>query len=112
MGGKRIFISYKRNTEFDQPLAQRVHAALAEQGHQVFIDQGMSVGENWVKRIQAEVAAADFLVLFLSEHSVQSQMVAEEVRMAVEQRQRSGCQPTILPVRVMFEGALPYDLGA
>jgi hypothetical protein len=112
MGGKRIFISYKRNTEFDQPLAQRVHAALAEQGHQVFIDQGMSVGENWVKRIQAEVAEADFLVLFLSEQSVQSQMVAEEVRMAVEQRQRSGCQPTILPVRVMFEGALPYDLGA
>lgn len=112
MVSKKIFISYKRNTEFDQPLAQRVHAVLAGQGHQVFIDQGMAVGENWVKRIQAEVAAADFLVLFLSEQSVQSQMVVEEVRMAVEQRQRSGHQPAILPVRVAFEGALPYDLGA
>lgn len=112
MTRQRIFISYKRNTELDQPLAERLLARLHALGHDVFLDQTMVVGENWVKRIQQELAAADFLVLLLSEHSVQSQMVAEEVRMAVEQRKRSGMQPVILPVRVCFEGALPYDLGA
>jgi hypothetical protein len=112
MAGKRIFISYKRNTELDHPLAERLLVRLEQHGHSVFLDQTMAVGENWVRRIQHEVAAADFLVLLLSEHSVQSAMVVEEVRMAQEQRRRSGFQPVILPVRVGFEGALPYDLGA
>jgi AAA-like domain/TIR domain len=112
MTGRRIFISYKRHTELDHPLAERLLARLREHGHTVFLDQTMMVGEDWVKRIQAEVAVADFLVLLLSEQSVQSAMVVEEVRMAVEQRRRSGSQPAILPVRVGFEGALPYDLGA
>jgi len=112
MAAPRIFISYKRHTELDHPLAERLLARLRGLGYEVFLDQTMAVGENWVKRIQAEVVAADFLVLLLSEQSVQSAMVVEEVRMAVEQRRRSGVQPAILPVRVRFEGALPYDLGA
>jgi hypothetical protein len=79
--------------------------------HQVFIDRTIPVGREWVKSIQTEIAQADFLVLLLSEHSVQSQMVAEEVRMADANRKQNG-KPVLLPVRVNFEGALPYDLGA
>ena len=82
---KRVFLSYKRQTALDQLLAQRLHQALRQAGHQVFIDQGMEVGENWVRRIKSELETADCLVLLLSEHSVQSEMVAEEARIAVEQ---------------------------
>jgi len=111
MAAPRIFISYKRHTELDHPLAERLLARLRGLGYEVFLDQTMEVGQNWVHRIQQALLAADFLVVLLSEQSVQSSMVVEEVRMAVE-RQRSGGQPVILPVRVGFEGALPYDLGA
>lgn len=109
--GKRIFISYKRNTELDQPLAERLFGALREAGHDPFIDQSIAVGEDWARRIQKEVARADFLLLLLSESSVQSGMVVEEVRMANAQFEHSRNQPRILPVRVAFQTRLPYELG-
>lgn len=96
--GKRIFISYKRNTELDQPLAERLFGALREAGHDPFIDQSIAVGEDWARRIQKEVARADFLLLLLSESSVQSGMVVEEVRMANAQFEHSRNQPRILLV--------------
>lgn len=107
----RVFISYKHGTEHDQPLAELLARSLQPR-HQVFIDRTMRVGEDWVRRIKAEVEGADFLVLLLSEQSIQSQMVAEEVRMADAARQRGDGKPAILPVRVAYEGGLPYDLGA
>ena len=106
----KIFISYKRHTDDDQPLAKLLARSLQAR-HQVFIDQTMLVGEDWVHRIKAEVEQADFVVLLLSEQSIQSQMVVEEARMADEARQHGG-KPHILPVRVAYEGSLPYDLGA
>lgn len=106
----RIFISYKRNVEPDQNLALELYERLKNE-HDVFIDRTIQVGQDWVKRIQSEIFAANYLVLFLSEHSVQSQMVVEEVRMADSVPKENG-KPILLPVRVNFEGALPYDLGA
>ena len=105
-----VFISYKRHTEDDQPLAELLAQSLQAR-HRVFIDQTMRVGEDWVHRIKAEVEGADFLILLLSAQSIQSQMVVEEVRMADVAR-RQGGKPDILPVRVAYEGSLPYDLGA
>ncbi len=107
-----MFISYKRDVQPDAALAQRLYRALTQAGHRVFIDQTMLVGEDWVKRIRQEVEGADSLILLLSEVSVQSQMVAEEVRIAEARRKETGTQPAILPVRVGYQGALPYDLGA
>ncbi len=90
MSTKRIFVSYKRNTDLDQPLAERLVLGLRAAGHEVFIDQSMVVGEDWVRRIQAELAAADHLLLLLSAHSIESQMVIKEVRMARAEQERSG----------------------
>jgi len=105
-----LFISYKRNVEPDDPLAAELFKSLVK-NHQVFIDRTMTVGQDWVARIQSELEAADFLILLLSEHSIQSQMVIEEVRMASASFRRVG-KPQILPLRISFAGALPYDLGA
>jgi AAA-like domain/TIR domain len=106
----KVFISYKRQTDPDEPLALALHERLGRE-HQSFIDQTMLVGESWGQKIKEEIEAADYLVLLLSEHSIQSQMVAEEVLMAEKSRKATG-RPRLLPVRVGYEGDLPYQLGA
>ena len=66
----RIFISYKRNIEPDTPVATAVYEALRQQ-HDVFIDTTIQVGEKWAERIQNAIKESDYLITFLSAHSVQ-----------------------------------------
>ncbi|MCP9493905.1 MAG: AAA-like domain-containing protein [Pyrinomonadaceae bacterium MAG19_C2-C3] len=107
----RIFISYKRNCEPDEPIALAIYEALHER-HDVFIDRTMLVGTRWAQRIEQELRQADYLISFLSAHSVNSEMVEGEVgtahRLGKEQRGR----PVILPVRVAFTDPLTYPLSA
>lgn len=109
--GKRIFISYKRNTEPDEPVALQVFEALSRQ-HQVFIDQTMAVGTHWVERIEAELRQADFLIVFLSAQSVHSEMVEAEIKMAHNLAQVQQGHPVILPVRLAYRQPFQYPLSA
>jgi hypothetical protein len=77
----KVFISYKRNVEPDEPLALRLYEASREHCD-VFIDQQMPVGTDWAERIQAELEACDYLIPLLSKHSVHSEMVEAEIRTA------------------------------
>jgi hypothetical protein len=106
----KIFISYKRNKEPDTPVANAVHAALDVE-HEVFIDTTIQVGEKWAQRIQREIKAADYLVVFLSEYSVDSEMVIAEIETAHQNNKEHG-NPAILPVRLAFDQALVYPLSA
>lgn len=108
---KRIFISYKRNTAADAAFVHSLSQALRQRGHQLFIDLSMRVGEDWVQRISDEIKGADYFVLVISEQAMQSQMVAEEARLA-HATQRAHGRPVFLPVRLAYDGELPYDLGA
>jgi hypothetical protein len=90
--GKQLFISYKRHTDYDEPLAIRLYAALKAQGYEPFLDQSMPVGSHWPNRIHEALSASDFLVLLISEASIESSMVAEEVRMAQQGTPPSECQ--------------------
>jgi len=101
----RCFISY-RHISPDQELAQALGDSLTRHGHSVFLDTKLEVGTRWVQRIEQEVKAAQFFVILLSEHSIQSDMVREEVALAHREKL------AILPVRVAFTALLPYDLGA
>ncbi|MCB0186438.1 MAG: toll/interleukin-1 receptor domain-containing protein, partial [Caldilineaceae bacterium] len=47
----RIFISYKRNTGLDEPLALRLQTALDAAGHHIYIDQKITVGVEWAQEI-------------------------------------------------------------
>lgn len=78
----RLFISYKRNTTLDEPLALRLKAALEAAGHHIYIDQTLSVGVEWAQEINRQIAASDFMIVLLSADSVQSEMVAAEVEYA------------------------------
>ena len=106
----KIFISYKRNVEPDTPVAEAVYQALRQE-HQVFIDTTLEVGEKWAERIQHEIKESDYLICFLSEHSIQSEMVIAEIETAHHQCKASGC-PVILPVRLAYDKPFTYPLSA
>ena len=106
----KIFISYKRNVEPDTPVARAVYEALKKE-NDVFIDTTIQVGEKWAEKIQTEIKEADYLIVFLSEHSVRSEMVAEEIATAHHHGKTHG-KPAILPVRLSFDEALVYPISA
>jgi len=78
----RIFISYKHDVTPDDDVATKLSSRLKKLGFYVFIDKDMTVGTEWVKRIKQEIRDADFVIPFLSENSVQSEMVKEEIETA------------------------------
>ncbi|BAY50198.1 hypothetical protein SAMD00079811_78270 (plasmid) [Scytonema sp. HK-05] len=107
---QRIFISYKRNVEPDEPVAIQVYQELSQQ-HNVFIDQRILVGKRWAECIETELRSTDFLIVFLSEQSVNSEMVQWEISLAVELAQSQGGKPVILPVRLAYQEAFPHPLS-
>src|SRR5262245_12148908 len=67
----------------------------------------MLVGDKWVEEIERRISASSFFVALLSADSIRSDMVRQEVELA-----HSLLNCAILPVRVVFDGALPYDLAS
>jgi hypothetical protein len=107
----RVFLSYKRNVEPDGRLARQVVDALAGAGHHVFIDQRLAVGQAWAEEIEKQVRQSDYLVVFLTAESSRSEMVRGEIEIARHHAAINGA-PRILPVRLAFDGPLPYPLSA
>ena len=107
----RVFLSYKRNVEPDQGLATEMVRGLEKAGHVVFIDQRLTVGQAWAREIETQIGEADYLIVFLTADSSRSEMVRGEIEMARQLAARSS-KPHILPVRVNFDGPLPYPLSA
>ena len=108
---KRIFISYKRDVKPDEEVALKIVEALSPE-HQVFIDQKILVGTTWAESIETEIRNSDFLIVLLSEHSVHSEMVEMEIRMAHEFAQTQPRKPAILPVRLGYRQPFQYPLSA
>jgi AAA-like domain/TIR domain len=107
----RFFISYRRNSADDNQLAHYLHETLTALGHSVFIDTTMRTGAAWLDEIDRQIKDSDFLIVLLSQNSVDSEMVKSEVQRASEYRKLQN-KPQTLPVRMAFEGLLPYSLGA
>lgn len=107
----RIFLSYKRNVEPDQSLAGDVVASLSRAGHEVFIDQRLTVGQAWAEEIEKQVRRSDYLIVFITAESSRSEMVRGEIEIARHHAATNSC-PRILPVRLAFDGPLPYPLNA
>jgi hypothetical protein len=105
----KIFLSYKRNLEPDQGLANYLCARLIDKGHTVFIDISIPVGAAWFEEIDRQIQSSDFIVMLLSRQSADSEMVQAEVFRANAYRHKQG-KPRILPVRVAYEDMLPYSI--
>lgn len=107
----RIFISYKRDTEPDEPVAERVYRAL-KRNYKVFFDQMLPVGSDWGKRIETELRQSDFLITLLSARSIHSEMVQGEIEKAYHFAKKRAGRPTILPVRLAYRKPFHYPLSA
>jgi len=107
----RVFISYKRNSDPDEKIALRIHEALSVR-HDVFIDQSMLVGTRWAEQIETELRRSDFLITFLSSHSVLSEMVQGEIETAHRLAKEQSGRPAILPVRLAYREPFNYPLSA
>ena len=106
----KIFISYKRNVTPDTPVATAVFESLRHD-HNVFMDTTLQVGEKWAERIQNEIKQSDYLIIFLSENSVHSEMVIAEIETAHHHGKAHG-KPAILPVRLAYNEPLVYPISA
>jgi serine/threonine protein kinase len=107
----RLFISYKRNVTPDQQLADYLYDFLTQYGHKVFIDRTMQMGDDWLEEIDRQIKNSDFLIVLLSKISADSEMVQAEIRRAHEYRKLQK-RPQTLPVRVGYQGLLPYSIDA
>ena len=107
----KLFISYKRSAKDDRALAEYLSDHLTEKGHNVFIDTSMRVGVEWLKDIDENIKISDYLVVLVSKNSADSEMVQAEILRAYEYRNKYG-YPKTLPVRMNYEGLLPYTISA
>jgi AAA-like domain/TIR domain/CobQ/CobB/MinD/ParA nucleotide binding domain len=107
----RVFISYKRGLEPDEALARLLRESLVTDDHHVFTDEMITVGTDWVKRIESELRGADYLIALLSEGSLLNEMTVDEIVKA-QRLYRDQGRPAIIPVRVNYDGPFPYSLGS
>ncbi len=107
----RLFICYKRNVQPDEQIALQLHQTLTGLGHHVFIDQTLRTGDDWLQTIDTEIKQSDFLIVLLSATSVTSEMVQAEIHRAYEHRQIQK-HPQTLPIRINYDGMLPYEIAA
>lgn len=103
----QVFVSY-RHVPRDEELADGLCAYLQARGLRVFLDKQIQVGLDWVEEIDRQLRASDAFVVLLSEDSIRSDMVRQEIKMAYDLRRED--KMNIFPVRVGFQGGLPYDL--
>ncbi len=106
----KIFISYKVGSHPDHELTGLIHGVLEKRGHQPFIHTMLPLGVEWAKALQRQIENSDFLIVLLSDSSIKSEMVLEEVTFAEIHRIKFK-RPQILPVRVQYLKMLPYGLS-
>jgi hypothetical protein len=107
---KKIFISYRR-ADPDMALATFLDQSFASAGFEVFRDIKTPIGARWAQEIQAALDTCDYFVILLSEQSMDRDMVRQETQRVHGLAQKLG-KPVILPVRLAYTGALPYDMAA
>jgi hypothetical protein len=91
------FISYSSR---DQEFAERLHADLQNKGVRCwFAPEDLKIGDTFRQRIDESIRLHDKLLLILSEHSVNSPWVQDEVEAALE-RERREKRLVLFPIRI------------
>jgi hypothetical protein len=92
------FISYSSK---DTPFAERLHADLQAKGIRTwFAPEDMKIGDEIRDRIDESIQVHDKLLLVLSEASVNSEWVRNEVETALERERQQQGRTVLFPVRL------------
>ena len=91
------FISYSNK---DDDFAQRLHADLQQQGVRCwFAPEDLKIGDKFRMRIDESIRIYDKLMVVLSENSIRSPWVEEEVEAALEKEQKQN-KLVLFPIRL------------
>ncbi len=107
----KAFISYKSKVNPDDSLAAFFAQYLADRNHEIFIQTKIEPGQSWPQVVDSRLQDADYLIVLLSDQSLSSEMVIEEINRGVRYREANG-RPKLLPVRLGAKVNAPYDVGA
>ena len=93
------FISYSTK---DQDFANRIHADLQNKGVRCwFAPHDLPIGGKILDEIDTAIRLRDKVLLILSEHSIKSDWVEDEVKKAFEEeRTRAPKQTVLFPIRL------------
>ena len=109
-----FFISTS-HCEPDANVAKSFYEQIRKAGHKVFLaSECIKIGENWPERISAELKACEYFIVLISENSLHSDMVTEEIRKVKELQQQSPTDfPVVFPIRLnlSFGSDTNYDLA-
>ena len=110
-----IFISVTHQKELDVRLATQLHDFLIKHNHNVFLAKSsLKIGDIWADEIQKNLEICEYFIVLLSDKSIASDMVTEEVKTAKDQQgKRKDGFPKLLPIRVNldYEKNINYDLN-
>ena len=92
-----LFISYSSQ---DDAFTHRLHADLQDKGVRCyFAPEDMKIGDEIRPAIVRQIRLRDKLLLILSEHSIESRWVKDEVEAAYEEEDRRG-ETVLFPIRL------------
>ena len=92
------FISYSSK---DEEFAERLHADLQSKGVRCwFAPEDLKIGDKFRSRIEESIRLYDKVMVVLSEHSIQSSWVEEEVETALEKERQHSGTTVLFPIRL------------
>jgi hypothetical protein len=94
----RVFLSYARE---DKPVLKALASGLSDAGHKIWSDEQLGAGDGFRDIIEAELAAAEVVIVLWSKRAKVSRYVLDEAERAVS-------RGVLLPIRLDNEMPLGY----
>jgi hypothetical protein len=98
----RVFLCYSRVSESEITVALNIAQALSQQQLSVFFDQAIHSDRLSVTHIRDELLRADFVIVFLTAETVQSDVILWELCEIAAIREKNAGRPILLPVRLSY----------